>query len=252
MKGLLSISLVILLSCGQGPIQAAYSPELPALPAVWENILGKAHWRLEWVENGSWVSWEGKEGFPQLSPIQEWTSPILAWPFWPEKGLFPGLMFPAGALFPWDISGSDLVLSWEAGVDAFFWKQISVNEEEEGRSGTPRFPWYFDWPRFRELMKSEDIPPEIRQNPWLADWSSIAQRTVESGFDRRRIRAEAMTEIIIACPGNLWASSSPFGEPVRVSPGEPLVLLVRDSPDTWISSSGLLRCNRETWIFIPW
>ena len=100
-------------------------------------------------------------------------------------------------------------------------------------------------------MESEDIPGEIRQNPWLANWSSIAERTVESGFDRRRIRAETMTEIAISCPGNLWAASSPFAEPIMVSPGELLVLPVKESPDTWVSRSGMLRCHMEAWIFIP-
>ena len=107
----LLISLLIPNACSQGPIKEAYTLKIPSLPALWSEFLGNAHWRLEWIENGSWVSWEGKEGLPELSFTQEWTSPVLAWPFWPEKGIIPGLMYPAGALFPWDISQGSLNLS---------------------------------------------------------------------------------------------------------------------------------------------
>ena len=253
MRILLSFFLIVVLgSCGQGSIQAAYGPEFPDLPPAWEETLGKPHWRLEWVENGRWVSWEGKEGFPELSLIQEWTSPVLAWPFWPEKAVLPGLMHPAGALFPWDVSGGSLVLSWRAGVDALFWQELAQTEDPQQSSGTPRLPWYFDWPRFRELMESENIPLEVRQNPWLADWRSIAHKTVESGFDRRRIKAETMTEITIPCPDSFVTACSPFADPISVSPGESLVLWVKETPETWVSSSGLLRCQKAAWIFIPW
>ena len=136
-------------------------------------------------------------------------------------------------------------------MDAFFWKELAKNEDKQTGSGTPRLPWLFDWPRFRELMESENVPVEIRQNPWLADWNSIAERTVESGFDRRRIRAEVKVEISIPSPSNLWVPSSPFGEPINTIPGEALVLLVKDDPETWISKSGLIRSHKEAWIFIP-
>ena len=249
--------MVVLAACGQGPIQTDYSPELPNLPASWEEILGKPHWRLEWVNNGTWSTWEGKEGYPGLSLSQEWTSPVLAWPYWPEKGLFPGLMRPAGAFFPWDVSGGSLVFSWKAGVDAFFWRELARfaavrNENAQKAPATPRLSWYFDWPRFRELMDGDNIPPEIKQNPWLADWSGIARKTVESGFDRRRIKVETRTEITIPCLDALWTNSSPFEEPIVALPEEPLILRVKESPETWISSSGLLRCHKKAWIFIPW
>ena len=240
-------------ACGHGLMETKYNLVLPGLPSAWEKILEKPHWRLEWVdENGKWSSWEGKERFPGLSPIIEWTSPVIAWPFWPEKGLAPGIAYPAGALFPWDLSGASLVLDWNAGVDALFWRELAQCEKAQNGSSTPRFPWYFDWPRFRELMRSEDIPSEIRENPWLAEWSSIAQKTVESGFDRRRIKAEARTEIAIPCPDGLWAAPNPFSEPIAIMLGESLILMVKDTPETWVSASGLLRCQKEAWIFIPW
>jgi hypothetical protein len=165
-------------------------------------------------------------------------------------------MRPAGALFPWDVSGNSLVLSWKAGVDAFFWKELSRNYEAQKGfpqvSGTPRLPWFFDWPRFRVLMESEDISPEILKNPWLADWSGIAQKTAESGFDRRRIKAEPRTEISIPWHDDFWTATNPFVEPISLRPGQPLILSVKESPETWVSNSGLLRCHKGAWIFIPW
>ena len=244
--------LITICACGLGPIEEAYSPEFPDLPVVWEEILGEPHWRLEWIENGTWVYWEGKEGFPELSLAHEWTSPVLGWPFWPEKALYPGLMYPAGALFPLDVSSGGILLSWEAGVDAFFWQKLVQNEENRKLSATPRFSWFFNWPKFRELMDSDDIPVEVRENPWLADWNEIAKKTVESGFDRRRIKAEIRDEVAVFCPVNLWAASSPFAQPVRIITEEPHILLAKKTPETWVSGSGLIRCFKDAWIFIPW
>ena len=256
MRRLLPIILISLAACSQGPVRDSYSPELPSLPPAWKNILGKPFWRLEWIEDGVWKCWEGKEGFPDLCLIQEWTSPVLAWPFWPEKELLPGHMRPAGALFPWDVSGGTLILSWNAGIEALLWRELAqnsaLNNEAEKSSGTPRHPWYFDWPRFRELMKSEETLPEICRDPWLADWQSIAGKTVESGFDRRRIKPEPRIEITITCPGDFWINSSPFAEPVSIPPGDPLVLPAGKKSETWVSNSGFLRCNMDAWIFVPW
>jgi hypothetical protein len=101
-------------------------------------------------------------------------------------------------------------------------------------------------------MDSDDITPDIRENPWLANWKDIAKKTVESGFNHRRIRAETRNKIAIYCPANLWIASSPFIEPIQVFPEEPLVLYTKEIPETWISSSGFLRCQSAAWIFIPW
>ena len=253
-------------SCSQEPIRYSYVTELPALPLAWDEMLGTAHWRLEWVnQEGNWTSWEGKNAFPALSFMQEWTTPVLAWPFWPEKGLFPEQMQPCGALFPWDVSGNKIILSWEAGIDAFFWRCLALFFEHQTSGSTPRVPWYFDWPRFRDLMKSENISSEVRQNPWLADWSFIAQRTVQSGFDRRRITAQSGTLLSVFLPEltasssnkGLWAGSSPFASPVYVNPGQALHITVREmsfngAVETWVSETGFLRVSGATWLFNPW
>ncbi|MDR0474464.1 MAG: hypothetical protein LBH43_12425 [Treponema sp.] len=243
-----------LISCGQGPVRSCYYPELPVLAPYWEEILGVPHWRLEWVDaQGNWRSWEGKQepdavNLPGLSLNEEWAVPVLAWPFWPEKGLIPGLMRPAGALFPWDVSGKRIVLGYKQGIDAFFWRELAASNNNQSTAGTPRTPWYFDWPRFRELMDSSDIPEEVRLDPWTADWKAIAQKTVESGFDRRRIKAETGTKVTIPCPGSLWIGTSPFSAPLTA----PFVFYTGENPQTWFSAQGQLRLQKEAWIYIPW
>ena len=70
----LIIALFILLpACENGPILSSYRPVLPELPGYWKEILGEAHWRLEWIgKEGTWLEWEGSPGQapPGLSLIQ--------------------------------------------------------------------------------------------------------------------------------------------------------------------------------------
>ena len=245
--------MIFLAACNHGPVREKYSIILPELPGIWLEILGQPHWRLEWLNpGGKWADWEGKENFPELPLMQEWTTPVLAWPYWPEKGLHPGFMNPAGALFPWDISGNRLALSWKGGTDAFYWRELALNINIRTSSGTPRLPWYFDWPRFRELMESENIPAEVREDPWIADWKEIAFKTAESGFDRRRIKAAARTALSIPNPGGTWVGYSIFSGPTETGEDGSLRLTVRETPETWVSEYGLLRCQKNAWIFVPW
>jgi len=252
---LAGIALILLLcACENNPVRSSYHPLLPELPERWEEILGEPHWRLEWVgEGGVWLQREISPGqfSPDISIIDEWATPALAWPFWPERQLLPGMVRPAGALFPWDVRGKNLVLSWEGGVDAFFWKKLAVAERPPSMTQTEarRLPWYFDWPRFRELFAGENIPETIREDPWLADWESIAQRTVQSGFDRRRIAPRRFTELAIPGMGGRWIGSSPFAPPVDAPAHDPLILNVADTPDTWVSSGGVLKGSSAGWVW---
>jgi hypothetical protein len=249
------VLLALLAGCEDAQqIRSFYKPVLPALPDGWSDVLGAAHWRVEWIgEEGSWHNWEGKQGaeVPPLSLIQSWTTPVLAWPFWPELGLNSGIMRPCGALFPWDTYGENLVLSWEGGVDAVFWKELAAVKRQDNAKDE-RFPWLFDWPRFREIMKEQDISDAVRQDPWVVDWKDVGRKTVESGFDRRRIKTMKFTTIEIHLPEGRWLSSSPFAPVLEALPGRPLTLEVTDAVGVWVSSGGILKCSTSGWIYRDW
>jgi len=235
-------------------IHSSYKPVLPVLPDDWIEILGEAHWRMEWIgEEGAWHEWEGNHDAdpPSLDLIQNWTTPVLAWPFWPELGLSPGVMRPSGALFPWDTYGKELVLGWKGGVDAVFWKELAAVGIQE-TSQNERLPWLFDWPRFREMMAEGDIGDAVKRDPWLVDWKEVGRKTVESGFDRRRIKAMKSTEVEVNLPEGRWLSSSPFAPVLEASGEKPLVLEVTDSVGVWVSSEGILKVSTSGWIFRAW
>jgi len=258
---LLSALLSLLAGCEDvQQIRSSYKPVLPALPDGWSDVLGEAHWRVEWVgEEGTWHGWEGKQGaeVPSLYLIQTWTTPVLAWPFWPELGLNSGIMRPCGALFPWDTYGKDLVLSWEGGVDAVFWKELAAVKRQNGSAKAElakdeRFPWLFDWPRFREIMAGQDIGDTVKQDPWVVDWKEVGRKTVESGFDRRRIKTMKFTEVEIPLPAGRWLSNSPFAPVLEITPEKPITLEVTDAVGVWVSSGGILKVSTSGWIFRPW
>ena len=247
--------LALLAACDNGPIRPSYLPLLPELPAHWEEFLGEPHWRLEWVDgDGLWLERDISPGeaAPGISLIQEWATPVLAWPYWPGRGLLPGMMRPAGAIFPWDAYGRKLGVSWRGGVHALFWKELSQAERPSApatASEARRLPWYFDWPRFAELLESETTPQAVRDDPWLADWKSIAGRTVQSGFDRRRIASRAFTELAVPGLGGRWIGSSPFAPPLDAPDGGPLRLKVSEAAETWVSPSGVLKASSAGWVW---
>ncbi|MCL2094219.1 MAG: hypothetical protein FWH12_08535 [Treponema sp.] len=247
--------LLVTISCGRGgPLSPAYRPVLPEVPPLWIEILGEPHWYLEWVgEAGQWQDQHlgPAQGVPQIHLHQEWTVPLIAWPHWPQRGLLPGMMKPAGALFPWDAQGGDLLLSWEGGAHALFWRELSA-APRPNLASQGRLPWRFDWPRFRELMEGPLIHPAVRQDPHLADWADIAQRTVLMGFDRRRIRPMAQTDHLIPGLGGLWVSSSPFADYLHEEIGAPIIISGRAPVETWVSALGFIRASREGWVFVPW
>ncbi|MCL2008237.1 MAG: hypothetical protein FWG77_09150 [Treponema sp.] len=251
------VFFVLLLSgCEDRPILSSYSLVLPELPGHWEEVLGEPLWRIEWVnEVGVWQRREGVAGTNsgtgglELSLINEWIYPVIAWPYWPDLDLHPALMRPAGGIFPRDVSGGNLVLTWEGGVDAVFWKELGAAAE----TGSQRLPWNFDWPRFREILVTGNISDEVKEDPWLPDWRDIAARTVRSGFDSRRIVPERSNELVISeltDIGGLWISSSPFRPPINAPPEGPLELKVYESTETWVSSKGILKGSTRGWIFI--
>jgi hypothetical protein len=239
-------------SCGEALTNSGFALELPVLPQAWENILGSPCWRIEWVNEDGWketMTVQGKGEYNIVLP-QTWASAVSAFPFWPEKGLGPGIFKPAGAVFPYDASGENLVLSWQGGVDAvLYWEMARVcggTGQEE--AAVTRLPMNFNWPRFRRLFDDPSINAEVRADPWLADWAGIAVKIVQSGFDKRRLIPEARSALEVQVGPGPWIGNSPFAAPLvfETTP----VFSVRPTADTWVSMEGLLRCNSEAWIFI--
>ena len=256
MKNLLLYILPALLvsGCGRNPADSGYALELPELPPVWAELLGKPCWRIEWL------SPEGQKenlisgASPEITVPQAWSSPVAAWPFWPDKGIAPGIFRPAGAIFPFDAAGDTLFLSWRGGVDAFlYWELASAYAAGSGaEASVPRQPWNFNWPRFRELWDDPELPEESRSDPWRVDWKQAAFRIASTGFNKRRIVPEPREAVSIPVPPGLWIGASPFSPPLFFGEGEEPVFPAGTNPESWFSSAGVLRCSAETWILIPW
>jgi hypothetical protein len=224
-----------------------YDLELPVLPSAWKSLLGSPYWHIEWVNT---------EGQRKTMDIRENTrvdiaipltfaNAVTAMPFWPDKGLVPGIFRPAGAIFPFDASGKSLVLSWKGGVDAnLFWELARASPDKVAT----RLPQNFDWPRFRLLFDDPTLNEDIRADPWLADWRGIAEKMIQSGFDRRRLVPEPRGSLKVPLGQGPWIGTSPFVPPLFFE-ADP-VFPTRASSDTWVSAQGILRCNTEVWILV--
>ncbi|MCL2801964.1 MAG: hypothetical protein FWD28_09435 [Treponema sp.] len=243
-----SLATISFAGC-QERFPSTYILELPKAPQTWVLLLGEPHWRVEWVDSNGNTQISDippKSGLEIDIPIV-FTNPVTAWPFWPEHNLIPGLFKPAGALFPYDVSGNRLILTWEAGADTvFYWELITANDQNFSR-----LPANFDWLRFRELF-TETLDIAVREDPWVVDWRSVAERTAAGNFDRRRLVPQPTVEKAVPVPGGTWYGSSPFAKPLVFEKGETPVFPVRQGINVFISAEGILRINSDIWIFIEW
>lgn len=268
---------LLLPCCGKSLLDSTYTLEFPALPQTWNSLLGSPYWKLEWLNT------EGRlqsmtirpNSIAEISLPVTWASPVSALPYWPNRGLQQGIFKPAGAIFPFDVSGKSIILSWQGGVDAnLYWEFIKAAAQagqetvipDEGaevtvtfsdtfsRALVSRLPMNFDWPRFRLLFDDPTVNAEVRADPWLADWQSIALKIVQSGFDKRRLVPETRSSLSIPATGAIscgpWIGSSPFAAPLLFEPDTAMFFPVRQSADTWVCAQGILRCNTDAWIFL--
>jgi hypothetical protein len=200
---------------------------------------------------------ERETGEGRLPPSA--AGPVLAWPYWPARGLEPGDFRPAGLILPYDAAsaGKPLILSWRGGVDAWFYQELEKAALDALRGGgnledLPR-GGNFNWPRFRALFSDPSVPSEIREDPWRADWGAIAEKTIRSGFRKQWLTVvETMARSIPVPPGR-WISSSPFAPTLDFAAG-PGVFPVGPGPgiQAWYSAGGILHCSGEGWILLPW
>jgi hypothetical protein len=196
-------------------------------------------WRQEYIPQAA------GDTLISIETGETWASAILAWPSWPGSGLEKGVFRPAGAIAPFDCSGDRVMLSWQGGIDAFFYRELA----RLGWGGS-RSPERFDWPRFRELFSGEGpLSPEVCANPWLVDWTDVAKKTTASGFDRRRLVSAYTGSITVLVPASgPWAASSPF-----VSLSDEAVWELKTAPwvDTLVSPQGTARLSLSGFMWIP-
>ena len=246
MKTFFSVLILsTMLSCGPSPLRESYRVSFPS-SAQLTAILGECRWRLEWYDSKGTLRQTTTLDNAVINILPEWPSAILAWPYWPEKGLAAGLFYPAGALFPFDLSGDTIILSWEAGAEAFFYRELDKLREQ---NSTNRVPEFFDWKRFRTFVR-ENAPEEIRLDPWLADWKAIAERTVNSGFRSSYIRAETRTETAFMCPHDgPWLSFSPFRAAEFWEKDEEVYLPLSAQSEIFVSPGGMLCVSANSFLW---
>jgi hypothetical protein len=126
-NGLLLFLLFLALGgCGNPAIRGDYALEFPPLPAAWQELLGGARWRLVWMDERGVPQTLETDGEAAISVAVEWATAALAFPYWPGRGILPGEMRPAGAIIPFDIRGDRLCLSWRAGAEAWFYRELAA------------------------------------------------------------------------------------------------------------------------------
>ena len=237
-----------LAGCGEGPIRASYALHAPAPPASWLETLGEPSWRFEWV-NEAGETEKGESGaarFAGAELLQSCVTPVFAFPYWPHLGIPAGMMKPAGALFPFDREGGSVMLSFEGGVDAVFYRELAALPNGK------RLPRNFDWQRFRALRTEKKLDGELLSDLWLADWKMIAEKTAASGFSARRIKPLETENLILAAPSRgPWVGASPFMKPLIWEEGQPVALQVSAHVDSYFSARGTLRVTRKTQSWIP-
>jgi hypothetical protein len=242
-------ALVFQLTCCEDRYSSRYTLELPDAPQAWVQLLGEPDWRIEWLDpNGKRQSKDILHGAKiDIEIPVTWTNPVVAYPWWPKYNLISGLFRPAGALFPHDVSGGKLRLTWKAGVDAVFYFGLAFANSKDIK----KIPSNFDWIRFRELFETGDLSEDVCNDPWLVDWQSAAERTISGNFDRRRLVPRKTEAIDIPIPASVWYGTSPFAEPLIFTEEETLVFYAHSGINAWISAEGILRCNGKVWFFTP-
>ncbi|MDR0710383.1 MAG: hypothetical protein LBF77_09985 [Spirochaetaceae bacterium] len=262
---------ILLASCAEPVIVPAYRVSFPEPPAVWTEALGPPSWELYWVDSrGALQSARHPEGGgPRVELAQNRATPLLARPFWPEvlpagrqtDGQIPiGVMKSAGAVFPFDADGGIIRLSWEGGVSAGFYLALARARLALGDGTTggvspadKRRPEWFDWPRFRALLGNDGLPEEVREDPWLVDWDAVAAKTVESGWNSRRIRAVERTPFTVTIPADgPWFGTSPFAPARSWKAGDRVEIPAREIPEFLLSPDGYLQYTKSDYIWHKW
>ncbi|MDR3302037.1 MAG: hypothetical protein LBT01_05855 [Spirochaetaceae bacterium] len=239
----------LLSGCSLPVLSSEYRLELPPLPPLWTEVLGANRWHIEWVDkNGQLASADTDAPFyPAAAIMDDSQTPIIAYPYWHERGILPDTMKPCGAIFPLDVEGAVIRLSWQHGVDAVFYRELSKGDVSQ------RQPQYFDWKRFRELFLENKLSDQICADPWIVDWNAIAQKTTASGFNTRGVSARSTGSGTVDIPEDgPWIGVSPFTDLFPWQKGENAVLNLGNTVDSYFCPKGVLHCKKDVWTFEAW
>lgn len=118
---------------------------------------------------------------------------------------------PAGALWPWDLDGQTLVLTWEHGPAA----EVFAALVREGVDVTA-----LDGERLLEQMAARG-----GEDPWVLDLSHLASRLAVGEFRVTDLRALPRRDLQLQLPPGGWLLDSPFRPALQADDAGPLRLL---------------------------
>ncbi len=209
MKYLIFLCFPVLFACSLGSHVEQYSLKLPEIGNLAEQVWGPITWKLDII------SAEGRRqeiidgGGEHIIVIAASTSTVFfARPHSAGAVQGPSLSLPAGGIYPSSLQGGKIVLDWPGGILAQLFVEMTAREHKDGRRAKD-----FNWPRFHSLLEEGIGDNSLPEDLWAVDWGLFAQKTLDSGFDRRRIKAEAKTwSLNIGAAGDAgpWLSDSPF------------------------------------------
>ncbi|MDR0644968.1 MAG: hypothetical protein LBG05_08745 [Treponema sp.] len=229
----------IISACGGTLVGASYDVELPEIPPSWIEVFGEPSWRIEWLNRDGNLETLETDSMKhiRIHVLQEWTSPVTAYPYW--EGVSPKTLKSAGAIFPFDKKDGAIVLSWIGGVSAEFYLNLARVSERSSKYQ----PQYFDWVRFREIL--EDAKDDL----WLVDWETVCEKTVAGGFNKKYVNVPERETLSLPAPADgPWISASPFAAPLT---SDILEIKVSSAVDTYFSKEGKLLVTKGLWMWIP-
>jgi len=245
---MLLLTVLLLAACTIDFGSEELTARTPAVSEAWLSALGEPDWVFYWYgPDGQERSAESATGFITVSLPDAVASPVLAYPYWPRLDIRAGTVRPAGAIFPFGLRDDDIALTWSGGVAGVFYQELLHASGDDSRLGE-----YFDWPRFMELLDSEQIDAAVRADPWIVDWRSVAIRTRVTGFDRRRLKSRPVSSLrlVLPCDGP-WVRASPFSAKLNIASDGSAQVEASDEADTLISPRGELRFNARSWAWFP-
>jgi hypothetical protein len=250
----LLFAFCVLTGCASPVLPSRSVLEFPRLPALRAEVLGRPSWKVEWYNRDGNRESTVVDGYQDIAiPVfSEWPSPVTAWPFWPDKGIEPGMTRPAGALYPFDVSDDVLRLSWRGGAEAAFYLALEEACARKENAEPLRKAAFFDWQRFRTFFASE-APEELREDPWLVNWKEAAEKTVNSGFRTSYVKAgvRTVTEVLIPHDGP-WFSASPFQEAENWTAGSSAPVALSAEAELWVCPGGMLFLSTGARLWVPW